>query len=71
MKSLIGKRVKVVFKNYGHLEGIVAKVDGNMVFLTEVKDTIGRHKQPDRVINTNCEDFREFVILEKEVSLAI
>jgi len=74
MKSLIGKRVRVIWTKSPtsmQLEGIVAKVDEHMVFLTEVKDTIEKYRQPDQWINTHCGGFQKFVILEEKTSLKI
>lgn len=72
MKSLIGKRVRVMWtRPFKNLEGTVAKVEEHMVSLIEVKDVTMGKEEPDRWINTRCETFQNFVILEKEKSLAI
>ena len=69
--NLIGKRVRVMFKDYKHLEGRVKEMEGNMLWLTDVINTTSGKKEPDRVINTYCVDLRELVFLEEGVSLAI
>ena len=69
MKSLIGKRVRVIWTNSTHLEGTVAKVEKNMVFLIEVKDTLLGGEQDDRWINTCSAELQQLVIVGEKISL--
>lgn len=67
MEELIGKRVTVIYADEGrniHYKGTVSKVEGNLVFLTNV--TIRQAatlKVDDQIVNTLSHAFVRFDIV--------
>jgi hypothetical protein len=69
MKKLIGKRVEVTYVINGHAvdyEGMVQRVEGNLVFLIDVRADRdgGRISCDDQVVNTASSAFVCFDIIK-------